>query len=45
MRERSGGIPIGFKLSADHIEDDIDFALAIGADYNIHDGRGSGCML
>ena len=27
VRERSGGIPIGFKISANHIEDDIDFAL------------------
>lgn len=42
VRERSGGIPIGFKLSANHIEDDIDFALAAGADYIILDGRGGG---
>ena len=42
VREASGGIPIGFKLSAQHIEDDIDFALAIGADYIILDGRGGG---
>ncbi len=42
IRERSGGIPIGFKLSANHIEDDIDFALAAGADYIILDGRGGG---
>lgn len=42
VRERSGGIPIGFKLSAQHIEDDIDFALAAGADYIILDGRGGG---
>ena len=40
VRERSGGIPIGFKLSANHIEDDIDFALAASADYIILDGRG-----
>ena len=40
VREISGGIPIGFKLSANHIEDDIDFALAAGADYIILDGRG-----
>ena len=38
----SGGIPIGFKLSAQHIEDDIDAALAIGVDYVILDGRGGG---
>ncbi|MGI9371881.1 MAG: glutamate synthase-related protein [Hyphomicrobiales bacterium] len=42
VRERSGGIPIGFKLSANHIEDDIDFALAAGADFIILDGRGGG---
>jgi glutamate synthase domain-containing protein 2/CDGSH-type Zn-finger protein len=42
VRERSGGIPIGFKLSAQHIEDDIDFALAASADYIILDGRGGG---
>lgn len=40
VRERSGGIPIGFKLSANRIEDDIDFALDAGADYIILDGRG-----
>lgn len=42
VRERSGGIPIGFKLSANHIEADIDFALKAGADYIILDGRGGG---
>ncbi len=42
VREASGGIPIGFKLSAQHIEDDIDFALAASADYIILDGRGGG---
>jgi glutamate synthase domain-containing protein 2 len=42
VRERSGGIPIGFKLSANRIEDDIDFALDAGADYIILDGRGGG---
>ena len=40
VRERTGGIPIGFKMSAQHIEDDIDFALDIGVDYIILDGRG-----
>jgi glutamate synthase domain-containing protein 2 len=40
VREVSGGIPIGFKLSAQHIEDDIDFALAVGCEYLILDGRG-----
>jgi len=42
IRERSGGIPIGYKLSANHIEDDIDFAIDAGADYIILDGRGGG---
>jgi glutamate synthase domain-containing protein 2 len=40
VREATGGIPIGFKLSAQHIEDDIDAALRIGVDYIILDGRG-----
>ena len=42
VREISGGIPIGFKLSANHIEKDIGFALEAGADYIILDGRGGG---
>ncbi|NNE33940.1 MAG: FMN-binding glutamate synthase family protein, partial [Rhodothermales bacterium] len=42
VREVSGGIPIGFKFSAQHIEKDIDFALEVGADYIILDGRGGG---
>jgi len=42
VREDSGGIPIGFKLSAQHVEADLDFALAAGADYIILDGRGGG---
>ncbi len=42
VREQSGGIPIGFKLSAQHIEEDLDAALAIGVDYVILDGRGGG---
>jgi glutamate synthase domain-containing protein 2 len=42
VRERTGGIPIGFKLSAQHIEDDIDAALRVGVDYVILDGRGGG---
>ena len=40
VREASGGIPVGFKLSAQHIEEDIDFALEASADYIILDGRG-----
>ena len=42
VRDASGGIPIGFKLSAQHIEDDLDFALEASADYIILDGRGGG---
>lgn len=42
VRELSGGIPIGMKLSANHIEQDIDFALQVGVDYIILDGRGGG---
>jgi glutamate synthase domain-containing protein 2 len=42
VREITGGIPIGFKLSANHIEQDIQFALDAGADYIILDGRGGG---
>ncbi len=40
VREITGGIPIGFKLSANHIEQDIQFALDASADYIILDGRG-----
>ncbi|MEP5632068.1 MAG: glutamate synthase-related protein [Tateyamaria sp.] len=42
VRMRTGGIPIGYKLSAQHIENDIDAALAVGVDYIILDGRGGG---
>lgn len=42
VREITGGIPVGFKLSANHIEHDIAFALKAGADYLILDGRGGG---
>ncbi len=42
VREKTGGIPIGYKLSAQHIEKDIDAALEIGVDYIILDGRGGG---
>ena len=40
VREATGGIPIGFKMSAQHIENDLHFALEAGADYVILDGRG-----
>ena len=42
VREVSGGIPLGYKMSAQQIERDIDAALAIGVDYIIIDGRGGG---
>ena len=42
VREATGGIPIGYKMSAQHIEADIDAALDIGVDYIILDGRGGG---
>ncbi|MDK1010717.1 MAG: glutamate synthase-related protein [Actinomycetota bacterium] len=42
VRERTGGIPIGFKLSAQHIEADLIAALEVGVDYVILDGRGGG---
>ena len=42
VREITGGIPIGYKMSANHIEADMEFALKAGADYIILDGRGGG---
>lgn len=42
VREITGGIPVGFKLSANNIEKDIQFALDASADYIILDGRGGG---
>jgi glutamate synthase domain-containing protein 2/nitrite reductase/ring-hydroxylating ferredoxin subunit len=42
VRDKTGGIPVGFKLSAQHIEKDIDAALEVGVDYIILDGRGGG---
>ena len=42
IRQRTGGIPVGFKIAASHIESDIDFALEVGVDYIILDGRGGG---
>ena len=42
VREKTGGIPVGYKLSAQHIEKDIDAALTVGVDYIILDGRGGG---
>ncbi|OLS28459.1 MAG: Glutamate synthase [NADPH] large chain [Candidatus Heimdallarchaeota archaeon LC_2] len=42
VRDLTNGIPIGFKLSANHIEKDIEAALEVGVDYIILDGRGGG---
>jgi glutamate synthase domain-containing protein 2 len=42
VREITDGIPVGFKLSANHIERDMQFALDASADYIILDGRGGG---
>lgn len=42
VRDKTGGIPVGFKIAASHIEADIDFALRVGVDYIILDGRGGG---
>ena len=42
VRRETGGIPIGFKLSAQHVEEDIEAALQLGVDYIILDGRGGG---
>lgn len=42
VREETGGIPIGVKMSAQHIEADLDKAFEIGVDYVILDGRGGG---
>lgn len=42
VREKTGGIPIGYKVAASHIEADLDFALEVGVDYIILDGRGGG---
>jgi len=42
VRQHTGGIPIGFKIAASHIERDIQFALDVGVDYIILDGRGGG---
>ena len=42
IRKETGGIPVGYKLSAQHIEKDIDAAIYVGVDYIILDGRGGG---
>jgi glutamate synthase domain-containing protein 2 len=42
VRKVSGGIPVGFKIAASHLEKDLEFALETGVDYIILDGRGGG---
>ena len=42
IRQVSDGVPVGVKMSAQHVEADLDAALAIGVDYVILDGRGGG---
>lgn len=42
VREKTGGIPVGYKLSAQQVEKDLDAALELGVDYVILDGRGGG---
>jgi len=42
VRDLTGGIPVGIKMSANHIEADIEFAIEAGVDYIILDGRGGG---
>ncbi len=41
LRDGSGGVPVGVKLAAGHIEDDLAFALEAGADFVTIDGRSS----
>ncbi|MCP4118431.1 MAG: glutamate synthase [Desulfobacteraceae bacterium] len=42
LRERTFGKPVGIKLAAGHIEDDMDFALFAGVDFITMDGRAGG---
>jgi len=42
LRERTGGKPIGIKLAAGHLEEDMDIALYAGADFITIDGRAGG---
>ena len=40
LRERSGGLPIGVKIAAGHIEEDLEFISRSGCDFITIDGRG-----
>ena len=42
LRLKTGGKPIGIKLAAGHIEEDIDIALYAGVDFITIDGRAGG---
>lgn len=42
LRTKTGGKPIGLKLAAGHLEEDIDFALYAGIDFVTVDGRAGG---
>ncbi len=42
LREQTGGKPVGIKIAAGHIEEDIDIALYAGADFITIDGRAGG---
>ncbi|NEX14210.1 MAG: glutamate synthase [Prosthecochloris sp.] len=42
LREKTGGKPVGIKLAAGHIEEDIDIALYAGVDFITIDGRAGG---
>jgi len=42
LREKTGGKPIGVKLAAGHIEEDIKIALYAGVDFITIDGRAGG---
>lgn len=42
LREASDGIPVGLKIAAGHIEEDLDFALYANPDFITIDGRAGG---
>ncbi|MBI9092409.1 MAG: rubredoxin [Desulfobacterium sp.] len=42
LRDRTGGKPVGLKLAAGHLEDDMEIALFAGVDFITIDGRAGG---
>jgi glutamate synthase domain-containing protein 2 len=42
LREKTGGKPIGIKIAAGHLEEDIEIALSAGIDFITIDGRAGG---